>query len=65
MLISNGSGTEGLRRLWLWTKQQIVQTVPDEDARCEFDCGKNHCSVGEWTRCENRLQSVRLSRAKT
>jgi hypothetical protein len=64
MIMASNSGPESFRRLWRWTKEQIVRDVPDDHALCEFDCGKNHCSAGEWAKCEDRLQSVRLSQAK-
>jgi hypothetical protein len=64
MIMATNSGPEVFRRLWRWTKQQIVQDVPDEDALCEFDCRKKQCSAGDWAKCENRLQSVRLLQVK-
>ncbi len=46
------------RRLWQWLKGQIVQTVPEEDGVCEFDCRKQQCTEGEWEVCERRVQKA-------
>ncbi len=46
-------------RLRRWARSAIVQEVPAEMERCEFDCRKDHCTLGEWDTCENRLKSLR------
>ena len=38
-----------------WLKNEIVADVPPEVARCEFDCRKTQCRLGEWVNCKNRL----------
>jgi hypothetical protein len=63
MLASNGCGVKALLRLWRWTKLQVVQDIPVNDALCEFGCRKTRCSAGEWSGCENRLESIRLSQS--
>jgi hypothetical protein len=42
--------------LWRWLQGQLVQTVPDSIAVCEFDCRALACRRGEWERCERRLR---------
>ena len=34
--------------------QALVQTVPEELAKCEFNCSANECSHEEWQRCSRR-----------
>jgi hypothetical protein len=46
------------KRLWRWVKDQIVQDVPKDNALCEFDCRKEHCTLGEWETCERRLDKA-------
>jgi hypothetical protein len=46
------------RRLWKWIKDQVVQTVPEKDAVCEFECRKLQCTGGEWEICQRRLQAI-------
>lgn len=52
-----------LQSLWIRFKAQIVKEVPLEDARCEFDCRKPHCSHGEWENCEGRKKTAELEKA--
>jgi hypothetical protein len=32
----------------------LVQTIPVEIARCEFNCSVGECSYEEWQRCSRR-----------
>ncbi|WP_035606153.1 hypothetical protein [Haloferula sp. BvORR071] len=34
--------------------KHLVQAVPDELARCEFNCSVSECSHEEWERCSRR-----------
>ncbi|QJE95389.1 hypothetical protein [Luteolibacter luteus] len=36
-------------------KENLVQTVPEEIAVCEFDCDHEECSPREWKHCLRRL----------
>jgi hypothetical protein len=47
-----------LQRAWQWIKNRLIQTVPDENAVCEFDCRKGNCTVAEWKTCERRTQKA-------
>lgn len=40
-------------------KESLVQTVPEEIAICEFNCGHNQCSPREWKHCLRRLTAQR------
>ena len=42
-------------RLWQWVENKLIQDVPDNIARCEFDCRKLECGQHEWKACEKRL----------
>lgn len=44
-----------LARWWRWIKGQIIGSVPDDIALCEFSCGKSQCTLGEWATCERRI----------
>jgi hypothetical protein len=46
------------KRFWQWLKTGVVQTVPDEDGLCEFDCRKEQCSETEWENCERRINKA-------
>jgi hypothetical protein len=48
-----------LNRLWIWTKGQIVQEVPEDIAHCAFECQKEKCTVAEWENCERRTYAAR------
>ena len=54
---------EPLHHLWLRMKPGIVQEVPPENARCEFDCRKPDCTHSEWEHCDNRIKTAELERA--
>lgn len=45
-----------------WIKEQIVEDVPDELARCEFGCRKSECRMGEWATCERRIEAAQALR---
>ena len=47
-----------LKRAAHWLAGQVIQDVPDEMARCEFQCRKLACSQGEWESCARRLQEA-------
>jgi hypothetical protein len=47
-----------LRRGWRFLVDGLIQSVPEEDALCEFDCRKPQCGLDEWSTCERRLQAV-------
>lgn len=47
------------RKLYQWLKDQIVQSVPEADGLCEFDCKKPQCVEEEWATCERRIQKAR------
>jgi hypothetical protein len=47
-----------IRRGWRFLVDGLIQSVPEEDALCEFDCRKPQCGVAEWSTCERRLQAV-------
>lgn len=36
--------------------EHFVSEVPDELARCEFDCSVEECTEEDWVQCENRLK---------
>jgi hypothetical protein len=44
-----------LRRLKAVFRKHIIQDVPGELARCEFDCRVNDCSYGNWMKCKRRI----------
>jgi len=46
------------RRGWRFLMDALIQSVPEEDALCEFDCRKQQCALHEWCTCERRLQAV-------
>ena len=46
------------RRGWRFLMDGLIQSVPEEDALCEFDCRKRQCALDEWSTCERRLQAV-------
>ena len=41
-----------------WLKDQLVEEVPDELARCEFGCRRSECRMGEWASCERRIEEA-------
>ncbi len=48
------------RNLFPGSKTNLVETVPNDIALCEFDCRKTQCSFGEWESCGRRLRFERL-----
>ncbi len=54
-----GERTSYLGRLWRalgWVENKLSQDVPDNIARCEFDCRKLECRQNEWETCKKRLR---------
>lgn len=51
-------GAHLLRRGWRFLLDGLIQSVPEEDALCEFDCRNEQCTMSEWSTCERRLQAV-------
>lgn len=47
-----------LRQLLHNIKINLVATVPDSDAVCEFDCSEVECTQDKWRVCENRLSQL-------
>ncbi len=43
---------------WQWLRNQIVQTVPQDCAVCEFDCRKCQCTTEAWEICARRLNKA-------
>jgi hypothetical protein len=58
------AGTDGIlrtpsfRAAWRILLDGLIQSVPEEDALCEFDCRKRQCFLSEWVTCERRLQAA-------
>ena len=46
------------RSIWQSLRNQIVQTVPEDCAICQFDCRKCQCTLGEWEICGRRLNKA-------
>lgn len=44
--------------LWQKIKDEVVQTVPEEIALCEFDCRKVSCSAEQWRTCDRRIRKA-------
>jgi hypothetical protein len=44
--------------IWQWLQNQIIQTVPEDSALCEFDCSKCQCTLEEWQTCARRLNKA-------
>jgi hypothetical protein len=51
-------GTPSLRGAWRLLLDGLIQSVPEEDAFCEFDCRRRQCLLSEWMTCERRLRAV-------
>jgi hypothetical protein len=49
---------EPFRSVWQRLRNQVVQTVPEDCAVCEFDCRKCQCTLGEWEICARRLNKA-------
>ncbi len=47
-----------LERLWQKIRGEIVQTVPEEIALCEFDCRETSCSAERWRKCQRRISKA-------
>lgn len=52
--------TNSCPSLWQRIVRTIVQVVPVENGRCEFDCRDVECSLARWRTCENRIRDVKL-----
>ena len=46
------------RIIWQSLRNQIVQTVPEDDSICQFDCHRCQCTLGEWEVCTRRLNKA-------
>jgi len=53
----SGKGTSYIHQLWHRFKGQIVQDVPEDYQACEFECRKLQCMMGDWEKCERRLDT--------
>jgi hypothetical protein len=52
---------KAFERLWQKIqniKDEVVQTVPEEIAFCEFDCRALSCSAQQWKTCERRIRDA-------
>ncbi len=49
------SNSKPFLKLWQWVRDQVVQSVPEDSALCEFDCRKEQCAMDEWATCERRI----------
>lgn len=54
MAIQHPKSASLFLRFWRWSKDQIVQTVPDDISLCEYDCRKPQCAADEWENCDYR-----------
>jgi len=50
-----------VRQLLTRLSSEIVQDVPDDISRCQFDCPANVCERGDWRTCQARLQAEESS----
>ena len=48
-----------LRTFRQWCVGQLVQTVPEEVAACEYDCQEPLCNVAQSAICYKREQALR------
>lgn len=48
-----------IARMRQWVSGTLVEEVPPEMERCEFDCRDLKCTLGQWETCESRLRSMR------
>lgn len=54
----------------LWARKSLawfrslVREVPEDIARCEFECRKPQCRHGEWESCERRLTYMKQARGE-
>lgn len=52
---SYGNEASSFYRLWQRFRNEIIQDVPEAHQLCEFDCHKSQCTMGDWEKCESRL----------
>lgn len=48
-----------LGKLRLWLARTVVASVPDDVARCEFECRVVNCAPDEIRACEQRIDYAR------
>ena len=46
------------QHMWREVKDELIQTVPEEVAACEFDCRAGNCTVRQWKTCERRIHEA-------
>jgi hypothetical protein len=57
-MLDQNDRPKAFERLWQRIKGEVVQTVPEEIAVCEFDCRKLSCSVEQWRTCKRRVREA-------
>jgi len=45
-----------IHKLQQWFRTRIIQDVPDNFEACVFECHKSECAMGDWEKCQIRLQ---------
>jgi hypothetical protein len=45
-----------------WFRSQVVQTVHEDLAVCEFECSETTCSSTKWSECRRRMTDSRPAR---
>lgn len=45
-------------RILTWLRRRLVEEVPLDVARCEFDCRKVQCRSSDWEACEDRKKDI-------
>lgn len=55
---NSGKSPGPVRQLWDRLKKEVVDSVPDDIALCEYDCRKEQCLYQEWATCERRLSKA-------
>ncbi len=58
VMAKKDESSQPLQRIWRWFQRQIVQSVPEDTALCEFDCRKQQCTMGEWESCDRRIRKA-------
>lgn len=49
-------------RFWRWGLSKLTHDVPEDIARCEFDCRQSECRYSKWATCENRLREIKKAK---
>lgn len=44
-------------KLRQWFTQNAVE-IPEELSVCVFECRKSECQMGDWEKCEQRLEGL-------